>query len=82
MITAIGLGEMATMYAGVNTFGTPGQIVARIEQQRAILGCELDVLAITKYGGMTDAEAQASMRLFATDVMPRLRASARGSAAA
>jgi len=82
MITAIGLDEMATMYAGVNTFGTPGQIVARIEQQRAILGCELDVLAITKYGGMTDAEAQASMRLFATDVMPRLRASARGSAAA
>ena len=82
MITAIGLGEMASMYASVNTFGTPAQIVERIEQQRSILGCDLDVLAITKYGGMSDAEAQASMRLFATDVMPRLRASARGSVAA
>lgn len=82
MITAIGLDEMAKMYAGVNTFGTPAQIVERIEQQRRILDCDLDVLAITKYGGMTDAEAQASMRLFASDVMPRLRARSSGSAAA
>lgn len=82
MITAIGLDEMANMYAGVNTFGTPDEIVERIEQQRRILECDLDVLAITKYGGMTDAEAEASMRLFASEVMPRLRATARSSAAA
>ncbi len=62
------------MYASVNTYGTPAQIVEKIEQQREILGCDLDVLAITKYGGMTDAEAAASMRLFAHDVMPALRA--------
>jgi len=81
MITAIGLDEMANMYAGVNTFGTPAQIVERIEQQRRILDCEIDVLAITKYGGMSDAEAQASQRLFASDVMPHLRASTRSAAA-
>jgi alkanesulfonate monooxygenase SsuD/methylene tetrahydromethanopterin reductase-like flavin-dependent oxidoreductase (luciferase family) len=83
MISAIGLDDMATMYAGVNTFGTPAQIVERIAEQRRILGCDLDVLAIVKYGGMSDAEAQASLRLFAAEVMPRLRAAARaGSAAA
>jgi alkanesulfonate monooxygenase SsuD/methylene tetrahydromethanopterin reductase-like flavin-dependent oxidoreductase (luciferase family) len=73
MITAIGLDEMASMYAGVNTYGTPDEVVGKIEQQRSVLGCELDVLAIVKYGGMSDAEAQASMRLFASEVMPRIR---------
>lgn len=82
MISAIGLDEMATMYAGVNTFGTPEQVVEKIETQRRILDCDLDVLAIMKYGGMTDAEAQASLKLFAAEVMPRLRAGSARSAAA
>lgn len=82
MISAIGLDEMANMYASVNTYGTPDEVVAKIEHQRAVLGCELDVLAITKYGGMTQAEAESSMRLFADEVMPRIRASATRVAAA
>lgn len=81
MITAIGLDEMANMYAGVNTFGTPDEVVEKIEQQRRILDCDIDVLMITKYGGMTDAEAQASLRLLAADVVPRIRAGARSAAA-
>jgi alkanesulfonate monooxygenase SsuD/methylene tetrahydromethanopterin reductase-like flavin-dependent oxidoreductase (luciferase family) len=75
MITAIGLDGMAEMYASVNTYGTPAQIIDKIQQQRDVLACDLDVLAIMKYGGMTDAEAAASMRLFARAVMPALRAS-------
>lgn len=81
MISAIGLDEMANMYAGVNTWGTPSQIIEKISQQRSILECDVDVLAITKYGGMTDAEAETSMRLFADKVMPELRATAKGQAA-
>jgi alkanesulfonate monooxygenase SsuD/methylene tetrahydromethanopterin reductase-like flavin-dependent oxidoreductase (luciferase family) len=73
MITAIGLDKMADMYAGVNTFGTPAEVTAKLQAQRDILGCEIDVLAITKYGGMTQAEAVSSMRLFADQVMPALR---------
>ena len=80
MIEAIGLAEMATMYASVNTFGTPDQIVDKIAAQREILGCDVDVLAITKYGGMTQAEAESSMRLFADEVSPRLRATSRAAA--
>ena len=74
LISAIGLDEMANMYASVNTFGTPDQIVEKVQQQREILGCDVDLLAMVKYGGMTDAEAEASTRLFASRVMPRLRA--------
>lgn len=77
MISAIGLDAMAEMYASVNTYGTPAEVVAKIQQQRDVLGCHIDVLAIMKYGGMTDAEAAASMRLFAAEVMPTLRATAR-----
>ena len=80
MIEAIGLAEMASMYASVNTFGTPDQIVEKIEAQRQITGCDVDVLAITKYGGMTQAEAESSMRLFADEVSPRLRATSRAAA--
>jgi alkanesulfonate monooxygenase SsuD/methylene tetrahydromethanopterin reductase-like flavin-dependent oxidoreductase (luciferase family) len=76
MITAIGLDTLAEMYASVNTFGTPAQIVEKIQRQRDVLGCDVDVLAIMKYGGMTDAEADASVRLFAREVMPALRATA------
>jgi alkanesulfonate monooxygenase SsuD/methylene tetrahydromethanopterin reductase-like flavin-dependent oxidoreductase (luciferase family) len=74
MITAIGLDKMADMYAGVNTYGTPDEIVAKVERQREILGCEIDVLSIVKYGGMTQAEAEASMTLFSREVIPALRA--------
>jgi len=73
LISAIGLDEMANMYAGVNTFGTPEQILEKIGQQRSVLDCDIDVLAITKYGGMSDPEAQSSMRLFADKVIPALR---------
>lgn len=81
MIAAIGLEEMANMYAGVNTFGTPEQILERIDQQRTILDCDVDVLAIMKYGGMTGEEAESSMRLFAEKVMPEARATSRVPAA-
>jgi alkanesulfonate monooxygenase SsuD/methylene tetrahydromethanopterin reductase-like flavin-dependent oxidoreductase (luciferase family) len=81
MITAIGLDTMAEMYASVNAYGTPSEIIAKIKQQRDVLDCDIDVLAIMKYGGMTDAEATASMRLFARDVMPALRAAQGGVAA-
>lgn len=74
MITAVGLDTVAEMYSSVNTYGTPAQVVAKIQQQRDILACDVDVLAIMKYGGMTDAEGAASMRLFAREVIPALRA--------
>jgi len=80
MISAIGLDTMAEMYAGVNTFGTPDQIVEKVQEQRRVLDCDVDVLGIPMYGGMTAEEALASMRLFADKVMPVLRATGGGGA--
>ncbi|MHA7839183.1 MAG: LLM class flavin-dependent oxidoreductase [bacterium] len=74
-IEAMGLEAMASMYAAVNTFGTPDEIVEQIESQREILGCDIDVLMMVKYGGMSRAESEASMARNAKDVLPRLRAS-------
>ena len=63
---------MADMYAGVNTFGTPDEIIEKLRSQKEILGCDHDVLVIPKYGSMTQQEAEASIQLFARDVIPRL----------
>ncbi|MBW2387901.1 MAG: LLM class flavin-dependent oxidoreductase [Deltaproteobacteria bacterium] len=74
-ISAMGLDAMAEMYAGVNTFGTPEQIVEQLRNQKEILGCEHDILVIPKYGNMTQEEAEASVTLFANEVIPAFRGS-------
>ena len=71
-IEAMGLEKMADMYVGVNTFGTPEQVVEQLRSQREILGCDHDVLMIPKYGSMSQAEAEASVRLFGEEVIGHL----------
>ena len=70
-ISAMGLEAMADMYAGVNTFGTPNEIVEQLRDQKEILGCDHDVLMIPKYGSMSQSEAENSVRLFAEEVIPQ-----------
>ena len=72
-IAAAGLDTMADMYASVNTYGTPDEILEKIRAQRDILGCQSDVLAIVGYGSMPHSEAENTLRLLGTKVMPRLR---------
>jgi alkanesulfonate monooxygenase SsuD/methylene tetrahydromethanopterin reductase-like flavin-dependent oxidoreductase (luciferase family) len=71
-IEAMGLDAMAEMYAGVNTFGTPDEIVEQLRGQKEILGCDHDILMIPKYGSMSQEEAEASVSLFAREVIPKL----------
>jgi alkanesulfonate monooxygenase SsuD/methylene tetrahydromethanopterin reductase-like flavin-dependent oxidoreductase (luciferase family) len=71
-ISAMGLDAMAEMYAGVNTFGTPEQIIEKFRSQREILGCDHNVLMIPKYGSMTQREAVDSVSLIAREVIPHL----------
>jgi len=73
-IKAMGLDAMATMYAGVNLYGTPDEIEAQLRDQKRILGVDHDVLVMPKYGSMSLAEARQSMSLFAREVVPRFRA--------
>ena len=71
-IEAMGLETMAEIYAGVNTFGTPEQIVEQLRSQKQILGVDHNVLVIPKYGSMSQEEAESSIALFATEVVPQL----------
>jgi alkanesulfonate monooxygenase SsuD/methylene tetrahydromethanopterin reductase-like flavin-dependent oxidoreductase (luciferase family) len=71
-IAAMGLDKMAEMYASVNLYGSPGEIVAQLRQQKELLGVDHDVLVMPKYGSMTQAEAEASMGLFAREVLPKM----------
>lgn len=71
-IEAMGLDKLAEIYAGVNTFGTPDEIVEQLRHQKAVLDVDHDVLVIPKYGSMTQAEAEASVSLFAREVIPKL----------
>ena len=64
---------MADMYAGVKYLRHPGMRSSRsFAPSKEVIGCEHDVLAIPRYGSMTQAEAEASVELFAREVIPRL----------
>jgi alkanesulfonate monooxygenase SsuD/methylene tetrahydromethanopterin reductase-like flavin-dependent oxidoreductase (luciferase family) len=72
-ISAMGLDKMAEMYAGVNLYGTPEEIVEQIRATKEILGVDHDMLMMAKYGSMTQEQAEASMGLFAERVIPAFR---------
>ena len=69
----MGLDTMADMYASVNLYGTPEEIVEQLRQQKEVLGVDHDVLVMPKYGSMTLEEAQNSVTLFAERVLPAFR---------
>ena len=54
-------------------WGTPTQVIARATELANAFGTD-ELMFIFKYGAMPMAEAEASMRLFAREVMPALKA--------
>ena len=71
-LKAVGLESSASIYAGIQTWGTPGQIVEKLLARRELLG-EFDLSLIAHYGGMPRELAEQSLRLFAEKVLPALR---------
>ena len=69
MMKAIGLEKLCDMYLGVNVWGTPDQIVERLRARRDVVG-DHDLTCCFRYAGLPYEEAEASMRLFARDVLP------------
>jgi alkanesulfonate monooxygenase SsuD/methylene tetrahydromethanopterin reductase-like flavin-dependent oxidoreductase (luciferase family) len=67
----VGLEPAARAYCAVNTYGTPEQIVEKLRRRRARIG-DFELTMISHYGGMTPEEAEASVRLFAEEVLPEL----------
>jgi alkanesulfonate monooxygenase SsuD/methylene tetrahydromethanopterin reductase-like flavin-dependent oxidoreductase (luciferase family) len=75
LMKAIGLEKLCSMYLGVNVWGTPDQIVERLHARAEVVG-DHDLTCCFRYAGLPADDAEASMRLFATDVFPRIPAPA------
>lgn len=73
LIEERGLDKLRETYLGVQLYGTPDQMVRRTRELLEIMG-PYDLVCAFRYGGIPADEAQASMRLFASDVLPALRA--------
>jgi alkanesulfonate monooxygenase SsuD/methylene tetrahydromethanopterin reductase-like flavin-dependent oxidoreductase (luciferase family) len=67
------LEDVAAAYTDVQTWGTPAAIVEKLRRRRTLLG-DFELSVIVGYGGMPFDEAERSLRLFASDVIPALRA--------
>jgi len=79
MMKAIGHEKLASMYLDVNVWGTPDDIIGRLEARAEVLG-DHDLTCCFRYAGLPFSDAEASMRLFASEVLPvvqRDRASSR-----
>ncbi|MEY2454304.1 MAG: hypothetical protein QOD92_3878 [Acidimicrobiaceae bacterium] len=69
MMKGIGLEKLCAMYLDVNVWGTPEQIVERLHARREVIG-DHDVTCAFRFAGLPYEDAEASMRLFAQDVLP------------
>jgi hypothetical protein len=59
-------------YVQNNNFGTPNQILERYEARRKLIG-EFDMHVNVSYSGMSKAEAERNMRLYAEKIIPEVR---------
>ena len=74
VVTMDGGADAATeFFLDIQVWGTPEQCVEKILRIRDVTGMET-YNGIFSYAGMPWADAERSMRLFARDVMPRLKA--------
>ena len=67
----VGLETAAKVYCGVQTWGTPDAILAKLRARCELLG-EFELDLISSYGGMPVEVAERSIRLFAEKVLPEL----------
>ena len=67
-----GLEDAANGFVDINTWGTPQQILDKLEARKGYLG-DFDLTIQVSYGGMSPENAESSMRLFAKEVLPELQ---------
>ena len=64
--------DAGQMYLDTQVWGTPQGCLERLAVIEDVIGAD-HVICVMKYGGMPLAEAEASMRLFADEVLPAAR---------
>jgi len=67
-----GMADAANAFVDINTWGTPQQILEKMENRRRSLG-DFDLTVQVSYGGLTGEQAESSIRLFADKVLPELQ---------
>ena len=72
VLRRVGESGFLAMFMKAATWGTPDQILARLEERRELLG-SFEYTGAFRYGGIPYEEAQASMRLFASEVLPVIK---------
>jgi alkanesulfonate monooxygenase SsuD/methylene tetrahydromethanopterin reductase-like flavin-dependent oxidoreductase (luciferase family) len=72
MMKAAGLEKTLETYVEAQAWGTPQQILDRLEKRRAILG-DFEVNICPSFSALTFEEIERSLRLFTRKVMPELR---------
>lgn len=68
----LGMEEAGNGFVDINTWGTPTQILEKLENRRRVLG-DFDLTVQISYGGMTPENAERNIRLFADKVLPELQ---------
>lgn len=72
VLRAVGLEGMAEAYLGVLAWGTPDQILERLDVRRTQVG-DFDLTCCFRYAGLPYDDAERSLRLFAAEVLPVLQ---------
>lgn len=72
LLKDVGMEDAAKAFTDINTFGTPKQILEKLEARRRVIG-DFDLTVQVSYGGMKWADAEASIRLFAKEVLPEFQ---------
>jgi len=68
----VGLETAAKAYCAVQTWGTPQMILEKLRWRRDLFG-GFELNLISNYGGMPFEEAEKSIRLFASEVLPEVQ---------
>ncbi len=72
LLREAGMEEAANSFVDINTYGTPTQILEKMEARKQLIG-DFDLTVQVSYGGLTGEQAEASMRLFSEKVLPELQ---------
>ncbi len=72
-LRAANLEDVAAGYLACQAYGTPDQIIERLERRREVVG-DFELSVCTKFAGLTLEETTRSMELFAREVLPTLHA--------
>jgi len=72
MLKDIGLEDQVRSYVDQQAYGTPDQIIAKLEHRRKVLG-PFSLNCCFRFSNLEKKDVQSSMRLFAEKVLPVVR---------